>query len=127
MNVKLVTDAKFITLDRFTLRLSPTNRSHIGTFDVELKTRFTTRPFSIKFKVRVFCEPAIVKKVNCWNMIPQDLLTVNFKESKIIQVSRKREDGVDQSAVLSLSSSPGFITLDKSNCGEKYCPLKLFP
>ena len=84
VNVEMITNAEFITLDRFTMRLQPTKREHIGVWNVELKTKLTRRPFSIKFKVRVYCEPAIVKDVNCWKMLDDNVLTINYKSFKSV-------------------------------------------
>jgi hypothetical protein len=88
INVEMVTDAEFITLDRFTMRLAPTKRAHIGVWNVELKTKMTRRPFSIKFKVRVYCEPAIVKNVNCWKLVDESTLNIDYKSFKSIQINR---------------------------------------
>jgi hypothetical protein len=44
VNVEVITDARFIKLDKFVLKIFPTTNEDIGTFSVTLKTKFTKKP-----------------------------------------------------------------------------------
>lgn len=121
VNVELITDATFIKLDKFVLKIFPTKNEHIGLFSVTLKTKFTKSPQYMRFKVNVTCNPNKIETVNCFPMLSETKFRLTYGNQQEVKIYSKRKDDINQYAQIELMDNPSYVSL--GSCNKRYCKL----